>query len=188
MKTKSEILKTRATLLYILNKFPQGVDYIKLFKILYFAQRQHLVSYGRVIVNDTFHARTFGPVPSFTYAALKALEKNACTKDFETFLNNISIKSKLVISEDIPDMDELSLSNIECLDFSIQKCKNKNSYQLSAMSHDDAWFAAEKRKVEDPENDRMTIIEIAKAGKASDEIIDYIRNMQLIHKSIECAY
>ena len=46
MKTSDQISKIKATLLYILNHFPQGVDYIKLFKILYFAQQDHLVKYA----------------------------------------------------------------------------------------------------------------------------------------------
>ena len=71
MKTSDQISKIKATLLYILNHFPQGVDYIKLFKILYFAQQDHLVKYARPIVEDSFCALKHGPVPSFTYKALQ---------------------------------------------------------------------------------------------------------------------
>lgn len=60
MKTKDQILKIRATVLYILQSFPCGIDYIKLFKILYFAQQMHLVNYGRTIIDDTFQARQYG--------------------------------------------------------------------------------------------------------------------------------
>ena len=45
MKTFIQIAKIKAVLLYIMQSFPQGVDYIKLFKILYFAQQDHLVKY-----------------------------------------------------------------------------------------------------------------------------------------------
>jgi hypothetical protein len=41
MKTVSQIKKIKAALLYILKDFPEGIDCIKLFKILYFAQREH---------------------------------------------------------------------------------------------------------------------------------------------------
>ncbi|EXY76519.1 hypothetical protein M124_4595, partial [Bacteroides fragilis str. 3988T(B)14] len=50
MKTAIQIAKIRAVVLYIMQSFTQGVDYIKLFKILYFAQQDHLVKYGKVIV------------------------------------------------------------------------------------------------------------------------------------------
>ena len=45
----------RAAVLYVLQSFDEGVDYIKLFKILYFAQKEHLVKYGRGVIGDTFH-------------------------------------------------------------------------------------------------------------------------------------
>jgi len=187
MKTADEFLKIRAALLYVINKFPEGVDYIKLFKILYFAQKQHLVTYGRVIVNDTFHADKHGPVPSFSYSALKAKERNNCTKDFDAFLDGITIFNKKVKSTMVPDLDELSVSDIESLDKSLKKYSAKFSYFLSALSHDEAWDSARKRKLEDPENDRMTVIEIAKAGKAKDGMIDYIRDVQLIKRSVSCG-
>lgn len=46
MKTRDEILKMRVVVLYVLQSFYEGVDYIRLFKILYFAQKEHLVKYG----------------------------------------------------------------------------------------------------------------------------------------------
>lgn len=42
MKTKDQILKIKAVVLYILKAFPEGVDYIHLFKVMYFAQQNQL--------------------------------------------------------------------------------------------------------------------------------------------------
>lgn len=67
MKTPNQIEKIKAVILYIMQNFPAGVDYIKLFKILYFAQRDHLAKYGKVIVDDSFRALKHGPVPTYTY-------------------------------------------------------------------------------------------------------------------------
>lgn len=39
MKTIDQILKIKAVVLYILKAFPEGVDYIHLFKVMYFAQK-----------------------------------------------------------------------------------------------------------------------------------------------------
>jgi uncharacterized phage-associated protein len=75
MKTAIQIAKIRAVVLYIMQSFTQGVDYIKLFKILYFAQQDHLVKYGKVIVEDSFRALKHGPVPAYTYKALRNWQK-----------------------------------------------------------------------------------------------------------------
>ena len=39
MKSQEQINKIEAVVLYILQHFKEGLDYIKLFKIMYFAQR-----------------------------------------------------------------------------------------------------------------------------------------------------
>ena len=77
MKTTDQILKIKATVLYILGQMPQGMDYNHLFKILYFAQQKHLVTYGMPLMEDTFCARKHGPVPTSNYNVLKA----KCTVD-----------------------------------------------------------------------------------------------------------
>ena len=49
MKSPEQINKIEAVVLYILQHFKDGVDYIKLFKIMYFAQREYLATYGLTI-------------------------------------------------------------------------------------------------------------------------------------------
>lgn len=67
MKTTDQILKIKAVVSYILQQIPEGLDYIHLFKMMYFAQQEHLVIYGIPIFDDSFVARKHGPVPTFTY-------------------------------------------------------------------------------------------------------------------------
>ena len=70
MKTIIQIAKIKAVLLYIMQSFPKEVYYIKLFKIRYFAQQDHLVKYVKASVEDTFSALKNGPVPTYTYKVL----------------------------------------------------------------------------------------------------------------------
>lgn len=183
MKTKDQILKIKAVLLYILNRFPEGVDYIKLFKILYFAQQDHLVRYGRGVVEDSFKALKHGPVPTYTYKALQVAEGKPLEGDFEKFLKNITVSGSLVFGSAQPDMDELSGSDIKSLDEFISKCKDEESYDLSELSHDTAWSEAFTRSQDDPEKDFMSIIDIAKAGNATPEMVSYIREQQILKKA-----
>ena len=57
MKTIEQIDKIKATVLYVLEHMKNGVDYIHLFKVMYFAQQEHLVVYGSPIMEDSFLAR-----------------------------------------------------------------------------------------------------------------------------------
>ena len=64
--------KTKAlnALLYVANRV-QRKDFHKIFKIVYFADRQHLAEWGRPITGDTYIAMDAGPVPSRMYDMMK---------------------------------------------------------------------------------------------------------------------
>lgn len=184
MKTLTQIAKIKAVILYIIEQFPQGVDYIKLFKILYFAQQDHIVKYGKVIVEDSFRALKHGPVPSYTYKALQIAEGKPLEGNFEDFLSGIEVRDKKVFSSTLPDMDYISGANKRCLDAAIAKYKDTDPYDLSDWSHDSAWRNAMNRIKDDPQKNFISIIDIARAGKASESMIDYIREKQIIKEAL----
>ncbi len=147
MKTAIQIAKIRAVVLYIMQSFTQGVDYIKLFKILYFAQQDHLVKY-------------------------------------DEFLSDIEVRDKKVYTSAVPDMDYISGANKRCLDAAIAKYKDTDPYDLSDLSHDSAWEEAMTRIQDDPQKNFITIIDIARAGKATEDMVDYIREKQIVKNAL----
>lgn len=187
MKTAQEILKIKAALLYILKSFPDGVDFIKLFKILYFAQRNHLAKYGRGIVNDTFYALKYGPVPSFSYKAMQVVDGRIEDESFSEFTTGFDVNKGIVRGTDNPDLDELSVSDISYLDKSIRDHKDIDPYDLSELSHDEAWMKAKERIQDDPEKDIISIIDIARSGKANDGMIEYIRDKHFVQRFVACG-
>lgn len=173
--------KIRAVVLYILNHFPTGIDYIKLFKILYFAQQLHLVRYGRVIINDEFQARQYGPVSDYIRRSLKTIESEGLlpeeSKGFWEGINILSANPQIISADIEADKDELSGSEIKCLDEFIIKFKDLDSKKVSDISHKDkAWKTAYERSKKDPGLWTMTILEIAEAGNASEYTLAYIKN------------
>ncbi len=115
----------------------------KLCKILYFADQSHLSKYGRSITGDTYIAMQFGPVPSCVDDIFKALRGDSffsssheieILKEYLVFENRFIIRG---LKE--PDKDELSVSDIECLDYAINICRDKSFAELTALSHDLAW-------------------------------------------------
>ena len=177
MKTKAEILKMREATCYIVSHFPQGVDYIKLFKILYFAQQSHLVRVGQAIVNDTFHALKYGPVPAFIYKSLQVLEgRLSSNSDFEIFNEGLRNYHQTITCLNPPaTYSNLTETELRCLDEAISQYGALSWMELSELSHDTAWQQAFDRAKDDPEKDRMSLIEIARAGGATDELITYMR-------------
>lgn len=184
MKTAEQIKKIEAVVLYVLQYFKEGVDYIKLFKIIYFAHREYLASYGKVLCPDTFKARMYGPVPALSDKVIKRVELQEDDEQFpdlKSFENSIFVENQLVFGKKEPDMDYLSKKECQYLDKWYEYCKDKDSVtELSPESHDEAYMKAEERMKQDPQLGTMTLIEIARAGGASEKMVAYIRDKELL--------
>lgn len=193
MKTNDQILKIKSAVLYILEKMPQGIDYIHLFKMLYFAQQEHLVRYGMPIIDDSFMARKHGPVAALTYKVLRAAEgkielSDNCLLDFMKSIKVDVTNAYQIITINkgaFCDIDELSVSNIKVLDKWIEKCKNMESFDLSDLSHDKAWQVAKSKTELTGEDTKITLYDMAKAGGASDAMLGVIRERQINSRELQ---
>lgn len=187
MKSVEQIEKIQAVVLYILKKLPAGVDYIHLFKTMYFAQQEHLAVYGRPLMDDTFVARKHGPVPTLTYKVLHCVEgkQETVTNDLDEFIAALCVTEKdghqqvTIRSNANPDMDEFSASDLKVLDKWIEHCKDVEAFDLADMSHDKAWLKAKRQAERTGEDTKIPMVDIAKAAGASDAMLQVIRNRQL---------
>lgn len=187
MKTVDQIDKIKAVVLYILEKLGSGVDYIHLFKMMYFAQQNHLVVYGMPLIEDSFKARKHGPVPSLTYKVMRKVEGKTVgvMQDLEDFCNSIDVRIEnghqmIYRKESVScDMDELSMSNIKILDQWIEKLRDIKTFKLSDLSHDKAWKKAKAEAERTGEDVAMAMVDIAAAGGASSAMQNVIRERQI---------
>ena len=171
MNNKEKIELSLHSLLYILNQFDDFVDFHKVFKILYFADQKHLATYGSSISEEKYIAMNNGPVPSTAYDILKALKGQGLAKSYQDFFSrfieingNHKVKSKVNA-----DLDYFSQSEINCLNESIKENKDETFSSLTRKSHDSAWSGANN-------NADITMLNIAKAGGAKSEMVEYIQN------------
>lgn len=67
---------TKAALLYLAEKSLQLDKYLAV-KLLFLADRGHLLRFGRPITGDSYKALPFGPVPDQTLGILDAIERSA---------------------------------------------------------------------------------------------------------------
>lgn len=189
MKSLDDIKKIESVVLYVLQYFKDGLDYIKLFKIIYFAQRDYLANYGKILCPDTFKARQYGPVPSLSDKVIKLVELESenitSYPDLKDFCESIKVENKLVYALKSPDLDYLSKKERDCLDKSYNYCKDKDSKkELSPESHDTAYESAYERYSKDPQLGTLTNMEIAKAGGATDSMLAYIREKELLNSDL----
>lgn len=144
MRSKAYLFNKDATInavLYIVEKMGGKVDMHKVFKTLYFADMMHLSKYGRSITGDIYIAMEYGPVPSMTDDIFKAVRGDSYFSDkADEFKKYFHFYNRFTIKADAKcDLDWLSESDIECLDKSIEKCKDKTFGQLTMLSHGIAW-------------------------------------------------
>lgn len=170
---KVDISRILAPALYILNKTGNKLNKQKLFKILYFADKDHIAKYGRTFSGEPYIAMANGPVPSRLYDYIKIVEgknKFPIPQDFIDEVNaHLGVEDPYwVLSLSNVNMDFLSRSAIKSLDDSIEKYKNKSFSELSDLSHDNAWKAASQ-------NTEISVIEIARDAGANEEMISYIK-------------
>jgi len=194
MKTIDQILKIKAVVLYILRAFPEGVDYIHLFKVMYFAQQNLLKEYGLPIVYDTFVARKHGPVPTLTYKVLRGVEgkTDISSPELKGFADSLDVQlskdgHQLILASKNArcDMDELSVADVKMLDKWIDKCKDVDSFDLSDKSHEDkAWKRAKRQADKTGEDTKITMYDMADAAGASKAMLTVIRERQSVQKAL----
>jgi uncharacterized phage-associated protein len=164
--------KAIAAVLYVVQKLGGQVDMHKLSKILYFADQKHLVTYGRTILGDEYVPMEYGPVPSTIYNAVKAIN-NSETK-YKLFADNLKLSTtkgyRCVSSTIKPDMDELSKTDVTCLDSSITENGALDFKSLCEKSHKLAWTTAADKGLS-----RIPVEDIAKEAGANDDMIAYIK-------------
>lgn len=140
-----------------LDKCIQGIDLIALkrpgvtqyyiCKIFFFADKQHLLDWGRPISGDRFVAMDHGPVPSFIYDLLKdasgepdeVIDALLARVELVHRHNRISVHSR-----GVDDFSALSPSDIEYLHEAIERYGAMGFGALKDLSHkdpayEDAW-------------------------------------------------
>lgn len=143
-----------------------GETMYTILKMVYVADRFHLERYGRPITGDNFIAMPEGACPSKIYDSLKVLRGESNQNHMpnsERYLEVDPITFDVTI-KDMPSMDVLSASEIECLDETISILKRLGRWHIRELAHDEAWKATSR-------NSEMDFVTIAKGIKDSGSVL-----------------
>jgi|YNPMSStandDraft_1061717.scaffolds.fasta_scaffold10520_1 uncharacterized phage-associated protein len=125
------------SLYYILQKIGEA-DKIKLVKLIYLADKYHLIRYGRTITNDDYYAMEYGPVGTTLKDVLSYDSSNISEHEKKYFSELIERKEAYTFQakKDVNiSFDMLSETDKEALNFVIEHFGNINSKQLSEYTH-----------------------------------------------------
>lgn len=192
IRFKYHIEKFVKSVAYLSDRDVPNLDRLKIAKLIYFADKYHLVNYGRPITGDTYNALPFGPVPS---RSLDIME-GACDSDFPESLD--SNVEKLLESLDVShegryptftaksdvDYSSLSESEIEILDRVADKYGMKTGSQLIDITHEEkSWRETDENEPidfrlmfdsEDEDYNRKRI-ELLEEDQEDREFFEYAR-------------
>lgn len=172
--------KSINSLLYIASKLTRK-DFHKIFKILYFSDREHIARYGSPITGDVYIAMDAGPVPSKIYDILKIVRGDSYIKDNTNLQRYFSVENWMYVSPKVSaDLMQLSKSDIECIDACIERYGNLSYDEIKEKSHDIAWRSTAKDYAISTEN-------IAReAGLDAEECEYVIENCKIANSINSC--
>ena len=146
-------------------------DIYDVLKILYFADKIHLLKYGQWIVPDEYIKMEFGPVPRECCDILKFIEGINFEETYDEAIKNellIDINKKIYCLTD-PDCEYLSISNIECLDKAIKEYKNSTPEEIEKKYHDEIYNSVDF-------NEEITELHMARYLDKTGDLIEYLEN------------
>ncbi|OQY47381.1 MAG: hypothetical protein DRR08_31135 [Candidatus Parabeggiatoa sp. nov. 2] len=138
--------KSIEAILYIAQNVKQPTFH-RISKIMYFADKARLEKYGRSICGDSYIAMKHGPVPSCTYDILKSVRGDGLSSVVQQAKRSLTVETGSVVKPlREANLDELSLSDLTCLDKAIKEYGALSFEELTQLSHDNAWESADENE------------------------------------------
>lgn len=175
--SEEDVLTLKAAVLHLLNEAGGALDKYRIYKSLYFANKEHLNRYGRMITSDVFFALPLGPVPTKLANVLDYIQgkKRLSASDKKMFKPIIdSVKScqddadSYFTTDQLPDLDELSESDVECLNLGLKKCMGVGFEKIKNESHDAAWKKASKK----PSHRSINVLDMVEDPGMKEFVLD----------------
>lgn len=172
-------VKSINVILYIVERL-QRRDFHKIFKILYFSDREMLAEFGRPITGDTYIAMHAGPVPSKIYDMLKIVRGDAYSKDVDGLGEYFRVYDwKYVMPMKKADVDEIAEVEKAILDSTLQQYGDMTYEEIKAKSHGDAW---RNTKRDYP----ISFEDMAKEAGVTEDEMEYL--VEVSENSKSCQY
>ena len=131
--------KALNAILYIASNLKRR-DFHKIFKVLYFADRNHISEFGRPISGDSYIAMDDGPVPSNIYDIFKSVRGDSYFKDDGTFSRIFKVVDwNLITPLQEPNLKVLSKTDLDHLNKSLEIYGDMSWDEVREKSHDYAW-------------------------------------------------
>jgi len=132
-------------LLLILGQEVDGLDTLKIVKLLYLIDKKHLLKYGEIITGDEYYKLEYGPVPTTTYDLLRDIRdnRNMAYPELSSLLKKIfkpltNSPVTVFCAESNPDLEVFSQNEINTIYSIIAEFGKCSGGNLIDITHKDA--------------------------------------------------
>lgn len=140
---------------YLASKSRQReINRLKLMKLLWLADRYHLLKYGRPILKDRYYALDHGPVPSLT-ADISRHQNEPYTNTYIEPVGSLDIRSIQA-----PDLSLFSKSDLEVLDLVWEKFGHMDRWELRDLTHEYPEWKRWEEELKDPTTPNSYLMEM----------------------------
>jgi uncharacterized phage-associated protein len=140
-------------------------------KVLYFADKYHLQDYGRLITGDMYIAMKDGPVPSGAYEIIKYVRGDGIVELGGNIKEAISVEERVTVKpKRLANLDQLSESDVECLDRAIAKYAKMSATRLWEEAHKERAYEQAKK------DNNMTLTSIIKSLPNGKDVLEYMNS------------
>jgi len=139
LQQRSKVNRSKAlhALLYVVSRLPQPANIYNVLKCIWFADRDHLEQFGRQIYGERYFAPKHGPVPSLAYNMIKyaADREDTFNLSWPELLESFAANTTGISARKQPVLEELSRSELICLNAAVKKYGSLSFSRLKRISH-----------------------------------------------------
>jgi len=116
------------------------LDTLKAVKLLYFADRQHLLKYGRPILGDDYYCMKNGPIPTNALGQIQDALSSSPTGDHDPLfdeyfgVDRTHQHARFTLKKE-PDLDVFSATDVEVLESVLEAYGDKSAWKLRELTH-----------------------------------------------------
>lgn len=159
--------KSLNAVLYIVQNLVRK-DFHKIFKILYFSDREYLSRYGMSITGDCYIAMEAGPVPTKIYDIFKIVRGDSYMKD-EDLKAYFEVSNWMyVVPKREADLRKLSPNEKKVIDECLRLYGALSYDEIKEKSHDMAWRSTAR-------DYPISVESIAREAGLQEDELEYIR-------------
>jgi len=151
IRFKFNIEKVKNLLIILCRSVPE-LDVLKIVKLFYLIDKQHLLRYGRIVTGDMYYKLDYGPVPSKTYDILKDIRGDRTP----VYGEESKLIAEAVQPESLdptaffktkakPDLNAFSKNESDVIQSMVKKYGNKTGADLMDITHKDATYIKASR-------------------------------------------